>query len=130
MNTTELIELLKSVEFGASGRPREISISYNSEEKYFPAPDISISSTGDGVAGAEVCLELTGEVWEEELGKESERRLIAEEYAQSNNLSIVSNELLKDLRNDGQKAARYETAIFLAILLLLLCAVVIVGLLT
>ena len=130
MNTTELIELLKSVEFGARGRPREISISYNSEEKYFPAPDISISSTGDGVAGAEMCLELTGEVWEEGLGKESERRLIAEEYAQSNNLSIVSNELLKDLRNDGQKAARYETAIFLAILLLLLCAVVIVGLLT
>ena len=50
MNTTELIELLKSVEFGASGRPREISISYNSEEKYFPAPDISISSTGYAVA--------------------------------------------------------------------------------
>ena len=75
-------------------------------------------------------MEFDEKVWEEELGKESERRLIAEEYVQSNNLSIVSNELLKDLRNDGQKAARYETAIFLAILLLLLCAVVIVGLLT
>ena len=96
-----------------SGRPREISISYNSDEKYFPAPDISISSTGDGVAGAEMCLEFTGEVWEEELEKESERRLIAEEYAQSNNLSIVSNEFLKDLRNDSQKVVRYETATFL-----------------
>ena len=35
MNTTELIEMLKSVEFGASGRPREISFSFNSEEIFF-----------------------------------------------------------------------------------------------
>lgn len=67
MTTTELIELLKSVEFGASGRPREISISYNSGKIFFPEPDISISGTGDGIAGAELCLELTGEVWVEEL---------------------------------------------------------------
>lgn len=66
MNTTELIELLKSVEFGASGRPREISISYNSEKIFFPEPDISISGTGDGIAGAELSLELTGEIWVEE----------------------------------------------------------------
>ena len=49
----------------------------------------------------------------QELEKESERRLIAEEYAQSNNCSIVSNEFLKDLRNNGQKVFRYETATFL-----------------
>lgn len=66
MRTTELIELLRSVEFGASGRPREISISCNSGKIFFPEPDISISGTGDGVAGAELTLELTGEVWERE----------------------------------------------------------------
>ena len=67
MNTTELIEMLKSVEFGASGRPREISISFNSEEVFFPEPEISIAGTGDGIAGAELTLELTGEAWREEL---------------------------------------------------------------
>ena len=66
MTTTELIELLKSVEFGASGRPREISISFNSEEMFFPNPKLNIVGTGDGVAGAELTLELTGDVWMEE----------------------------------------------------------------
>lgn len=65
MNTTELIELLKSVEFGASGRPREISISFNSGEVFFPNPKLNIVGTGDGIAGAELTLELTGEVWME-----------------------------------------------------------------
>lgn len=66
MNTTELIELLRSVEFGASGRPREISISYNLGKIFFPEPDINITGTGDGIAGAELYLGLTGEVWIEE----------------------------------------------------------------
>ena len=61
MNTTELIELLKSVEFGASGRPREISISINSGEMFFPNPKFNIAGAGDRV----VTLELTGEVWTE-----------------------------------------------------------------
>lgn len=80
MNTTELIELLKSVEFGTSGRPREISISFNSGEVFFPNPKLNIVGTGemflpnpklnilgtgDGIAGAELTLELTGEVWME-----------------------------------------------------------------
>ncbi len=65
MNTTELIELLQSVEFGASGRPREISISFNLGGLFFPNPKLSIVGTGDGVAGAEVTLEITGEVWME-----------------------------------------------------------------
>lgn len=65
MTTTELIELLKSVELGASGRPREISISFNSGEVFFPNPKLNIVGTGDGVAGAELTLELTGEVWME-----------------------------------------------------------------
>ena len=59
MNTTELIELLKSVEFGASGRPREISISFNSGEMFFPNPKLNVAGAGDRV----VTLELTGEVW-------------------------------------------------------------------
>ena len=62
MNTTELIELLKSVEFGASGKPREISISFNSGEMFFPNPKLNIAGAGDRV----VTLELTGEVWIEE----------------------------------------------------------------
>lgn len=61
MNTTELIELLKSVEFGASGRPRKISISFNSEEMFFPNPKLNVAGVGDRV----VTLELTGEVWME-----------------------------------------------------------------
>ena len=65
MTTTELIELLKSVEFGASGRPREISISLNSEGMFFPNPKLNIVGTGDGVAGAELTLELTGGFWTE-----------------------------------------------------------------
>lgn len=65
MNTTELIELLKSVEFGASGRPREISISLDSEGMFFPDPEFSITSTGDGIAGAELGLEIIGRVWKE-----------------------------------------------------------------
>lgn len=40
-------------------------------------------------------------------------RKIAEEYAFSNNCSIVSNEYLKDLRDEGRKVVRYETATFL-----------------
>ena len=63
MNTTELIELLKSVEFGASGRPREISIRLDSEGIFLPDPEFNITSTGEGTAGAGLTLELIGEVW-------------------------------------------------------------------
>ena len=63
MNTSELIELLKSVEFSISGRPREISIRLNSEVIFLPYPKLNVVGTGDGIAGAEVTLEITGEVW-------------------------------------------------------------------
>ena len=59
MTTTELIKLLKSVEFGASGRPREISIS--TENEFYPNPEMKIFGTGDGIAGAELCLSVRGE---------------------------------------------------------------------
>ncbi len=56
MNTTELINLLKSVEFGASGRPREIS-AYD-ENGYLGEITIDILSTGDGCFGAELCIKI------------------------------------------------------------------------
>lgn len=56
MTTTELIELLKSVERGASGRSREISFKIG--RKYIFEPNIVINSTGDGICGAELCLEI------------------------------------------------------------------------
>lgn len=62
MNTTELIELLKNVEFGASGKPREINISFNSGEMFLPNPKLNIAGAGDRV----VTLELTGEIWKDE----------------------------------------------------------------
>lgn len=56
MTTTELIELLKSVEFGASGRPREISIEI--DDNYLAEPIIKIVGCGDGAAGAELLLKI------------------------------------------------------------------------
>ena len=56
MTTTELIELLKSVEKGASGRSREISFTIGDE--YIIEPNIKISSTGDVICGAELGLEI------------------------------------------------------------------------
>jgi len=60
MNTTELIEILKRLEKGASGRSREISFSIKGEYEHFMGdPIIEVSSTGDGCAGAEICFLVT-----------------------------------------------------------------------
>lgn len=58
MTTSELIKLLKEVEFGASGRPREISI--KTDYGFYPSPEIAVFATGDGIAGAELCLSVEG----------------------------------------------------------------------
>ncbi len=58
MTTTELIELLKRVEFSASNRPREVSFSLPEDGVFISKPEITISSTGDGIAGAELTLEI------------------------------------------------------------------------
>lgn len=59
MTTTELIKILQSLEKGASGRSREISIYYtnkNGRMKFKSLPKIEVVSTGDGCAGAELTL--------------------------------------------------------------------------
>ncbi|MCP4100536.1 MAG: hypothetical protein GY750_03795 [Lentisphaerae bacterium] len=61
ITTTELIKLLKIVEFGASGRPRAISFNFptdNDPKGFIHEPDIKITSTGDGCAGAELTLRI------------------------------------------------------------------------
>ena len=92
MSTTELIELLKSVEFGASGRPRKISISFNSEEMFFPNPKLNIAGAGDRV----VTLKLTGEVWvEKDVAEMTQEEIELED-------DVVSlDEFIRFLENSG-----------------------------
>ena len=60
MTTTDIIKLLKDNEYGAiSHKPREISLTING--KYMPNPSIALSSTGDGIAGPEIDLDIIGE---------------------------------------------------------------------
>lgn len=59
MNTTELIKLLQKYEKGASGRSREISFQIKGTRKSFiPESEVTVIGTGDGCAGAEICLEI------------------------------------------------------------------------
>lgn len=75
MTTTELIELLKQHEFGASGRPREISLSIcpllldttdvdmtDIEDQMnlmlYDNHEIKVSGGGDGIAGAQLDLRI------------------------------------------------------------------------
>ena len=61
MTTTELIELLKGYEIGwISRRPREISITINGK-LYMVNPTITVSGTGDGIAGPEIDLDIDGD---------------------------------------------------------------------
>ena len=63
MTTSSLIDLLKQFEFGASGRPREISFSLTINKKnkqFITDTQISFSGCGDGCSGAELTLNLIG----------------------------------------------------------------------
>lgn len=72
MNTTELIQILKEDELGGiSKRPREISL-YIKGIGYFPKPSITVSGTGDGIAGPEIDLDVEGEFWSDESQEETE----------------------------------------------------------
>lgn len=65
MTTTELIKLLQDNEIGGiSHRPRKISLTVNG--RYLPEPQITISSTGDGILGPEIDLDVDGEWLEPE----------------------------------------------------------------
>lgn len=60
MTTTELIKLLQDNEKGGiTHRSREISLTVNG--RYLPEPQITLSSTGDGIAGPEIDLDVDGE---------------------------------------------------------------------
>lgn len=59
MNVTELIQLLKQYEHGFSGRSRNIS--FVNDGRFTFEPEITVNSTGDGIAGAEITLQLEGE---------------------------------------------------------------------
>lgn len=64
MTTTDLIKILSDNEYGAiSHKPRNISLTING--KYMPEPRIALSSTGDGIAGPEIDLDIDGEFFEE-----------------------------------------------------------------
>ncbi len=65
MTTTELIKILKDNECGGiSHKPRELSLTING--KYMPNPQITLSSTGDGICGAEIDLDVDGEFYEDQ----------------------------------------------------------------
>jgi len=61
MTTTELIDILKSIEKGASGRSRTISFTIQNKNgtRYIPEPEIKLDGTGDGTLGAECSFLIT-----------------------------------------------------------------------
>lgn len=60
ITTTELIKLLQDNEKGGiSHRPRQISLTVNG--RYLPDPQITLSSTGDGICGPEIDFDVDGE---------------------------------------------------------------------
>ncbi len=85
MTTTELIKILKDNECGGiSHKPREISLTING--KYMPNPQITLSSTGDGVCGAEIALDIDGDFMEEQepnddlIHRQAAKRIIFDEF--------------------------------------------------
>lgn len=86
MTTTELIKLLKQCEFGASGRAREISFEIKNTKRHMFMPDIKIIGSGDGIAGAQLTLEL------------EESNKFEQEYIDKPELSKARNNLTLNLR--------------------------------
>ncbi len=71
MTTTELIKLLQANEMGGiSHRSREISLTVNG--RCLPEPQITLSSTGDGILGPEIWLDVDGEWLEPEADRSDE----------------------------------------------------------
>lgn len=77
MTTTELIKILQDNEKGGiSHKPRNISLYING--RCMPNPQISLSSTGDGICGPEIDLDIEGEWFEEQPSEDYIRELIRE----------------------------------------------------
>lgn len=77
MTTTELIKILQDNEKGGiSHKPRNISLNING--RCMPNPQISLSSTGDGICGPEIDLDIEGEWFEEQPSEDYIRELIRE----------------------------------------------------
>lgn len=65
MTTTELIKILQDNEKGGiSHKSRQISLTVNG--RYLPEPQITLSSTGDGIVGPEIDFDVDGEWLEHE----------------------------------------------------------------
>lgn len=65
ITTTELIKLLQDNELGGiSHKPRKISLTVNG--RCLPEPQITLSSTGDGILGPEIDFDVDGECLEPE----------------------------------------------------------------
>lgn len=61
MTTTKLVDLLMSVERGASGRSRDINMyikDQNDKRVFITDLEIEIANTSDGVAGAQLTLNV------------------------------------------------------------------------
>ena len=60
MTTTELIKILRDNEKGGiTHKSRQISLTVNG--RYLPNPQITLSSTGDGIVGPEIDFDVDGE---------------------------------------------------------------------
>lgn len=91
MTTTELIEILKDNEYGGiSHKPRELSLTING--KYIPNPQITLSSTGDGVCGPEIVLDVDGEVFTEQESK-TEWILVSDRLPKTCGMYIVTRKI-------------------------------------
>lgn len=80
MKTTELIKILQDNEKGGiSHKPRNISLSING--RYMPNPQISLSSTGDGICGPEIDLDIEGDWLEQQPSEDCISRQAVDELS-------------------------------------------------
>ena len=97
MTTTELIKILQDNEKGGiSHKSRQISLTVNG--KYLPAPQITLSSTGDGIAGPEIDFNVDGE-W-----LEDDKRLKEIQEEARDSLNALMATLYNKGYQDGAKA--------------------------
>lgn len=97
MTTTEFIKILQDNEKGGiSHKSRQISLTVNG--KYLPNPQITLSSTGDGIAGPEIDFDVNGE-W-----LEDDKRLKEIQEEAHDSLNALMATLYNKGYQDGEKA--------------------------